>query len=624
MPLGLFRALLAAPLLWLSCAAADFAFTHPGLLHTQEDLARMRTAVAAREEPSFSSFEKLRVLRTSQLDYVQRGPFAEIGRNPTISHVEFDTDATAAYHCALMWCITGDRRFADRAMRLVDAWSTTLQLVSGADAVLMAGLGPFKLINAAELLRHTDSGWSAEDAAVTEDMFRRVFVTTLQNFAPFANGNWDTAAIKTLLAVAVFCNDRPLFERALRYYVAGSGNGRLTHYIVDDTGQCQESGRDMGHTQLGLAHLGDAAEIAWHQGLDLYAYADNRLLKGFEYTARYNLGETVPFRPILDRTGKYRHTEISAKGRGALRPVYEQIYHHYVHRAGLAAPWTQRAAEKLRPEGESRPSGDHTGFGTLLYTRSASPPLAQPPFASSAPAAPFVPLAPAAPAAVIAQPALTGIALTWIAPRGATNYTVSRGAEVIARDLTSPAFIDTAAQPGQLHTYTVSAKNLHGIGPASAAVTVSASLPEPWKSADIGEPALHGSAQHDGSILTLEAHGANLGELRDQFHFAYAPLPANGTLIARFTPPVSSQLGRFGLVFRAHLAPDAPSVALLIVPDTSRELERPGWKAQLVVRTAESAVRILGSVPLAAPLTAYGRLMQPCWLRLTRRSGAVS
>jgi len=136
-----------------------------------------------------------------------------------------------------MWCLTGDRAFAETARIIVNAWSARLQRVTGADAVLMAGLGPFKLVNAAELLRHTDTAWPAADIARTEEMLRRAIYPALQDFALFANGNWDTAAIKTLLAIGVFCNDREIYERALRYYVAGAGNGRLTHYIIADAGQ---------------------------------------------------------------------------------------------------------------------------------------------------------------------------------------------------------------------------------------------------------------------------------------------------------------------------------------------------------------------------------------------------
>ena len=87
--------------------------------------------------------------------------------------------------------------------------------------------------------------------------------------------------------------------------------------------------------------------------------------------ANYNLGEDVPFQETLDRTGKYHHTRISIVSRGELRAVYELLYNHYVKRARLDAPYTQKAAEKIRPEGPGLPSADHPGFGTLLFSRDA-------------------------------------------------------------------------------------------------------------------------------------------------------------------------------------------------------------------------------------------------------------
>jgi hypothetical protein len=95
---------------------------------------------------------------------------------------------------------------------------------------------------------------------------------------------------------------------------------------------------------------------------------DNRLLKGFEYTARYNLGHEVPFVSCTDTTGKYRAKAISAEGRGGLRPVYEMVWNHYQNRRGIQAPYTRQAAEKIRPEGAAH-GADHPGFGTLLFTR---------------------------------------------------------------------------------------------------------------------------------------------------------------------------------------------------------------------------------------------------------------
>ena len=44
---------------------------------------------------------------------------------------------------------------------------------AGKDAVLMAGLGPFKMVNAAEILRYTTSGWKESDIKQTEKHFKK-------------------------------------------------------------------------------------------------------------------------------------------------------------------------------------------------------------------------------------------------------------------------------------------------------------------------------------------------------------------------------------------------------------------------------------------------------------------
>jgi len=161
---------------------------HPGMLHSKDDLARMRAGMRARREPILSGFEALRQHPNSQSTYMPRGPVAMIGRNPTV-HVDlFDNDCNAAYQCALMWCITGDHAYAKTSIRILNGWAATLKEITGADAVLCASLGGFKLANAAELIRHTGTRWGEAEIQTTADLFRRVFLPILHNFAPFANG----------------------------------------------------------------------------------------------------------------------------------------------------------------------------------------------------------------------------------------------------------------------------------------------------------------------------------------------------------------------------------------------------------------------------------------------------
>lgn len=353
--------------------ASAKGFVHPGILHTAADLERMRKQVAVGAQPYLDGFKTLQSHSQSSSDYRVRGGFQETGRKPSRKSSEHESDANAAYQNAMMWAITGRQAHADKAIEILNAWSYKLKVISGRDRILAAGISGIKFAATAEILRHTEAGWAAPDIAQAESMLTNVYYPVLKDMADFANGNWALAALQTVMAIGVFTDDQAMFDRAVDWFYNGKDNARLTHYVINAAGQCQESGRDQQHTMLGLGYLSVVAEIAWNQGLDLYGAEDNRILAGFEYTASYNLGNDVPFEETTDTTGKYRHTIISSKGRGRFsgRPIFEMVYNHYKHRRGIACPFTEAVVNKTRPEGPGF-KGDHIGFGTILFAREAN------------------------------------------------------------------------------------------------------------------------------------------------------------------------------------------------------------------------------------------------------------
>lgn len=346
------------------------AFVHPGILHTEADLLRMKQRVVVGDEPWASGFVALTDHPQSASDYKVRGGFEETGRKPSVRSSEHESDANACYQNAMMWAITGDQAYADKAIEIINAWSGTLKEITGRDAILSAGISGVKFAAAAEVLRHTDSGWSQSDVLRAEKMFKDVYYPVCKDMADFANGNWALAALQTVMAIAVFTDDQQMFDRAVTWFHRGRDNARLTHYVINEDGQCQESGRDQQHTMLGLGYLSVVAEIGWNQGLDLYGAKDNRILAGFEYTASYNLGNEVSFEETTDTTGKYHHKSISEEGRGdfSRRPIFEMVYYHYKGRMGIECPFTEQVVNQMRPEGPGF-KGDHFGFGTVLFAR---------------------------------------------------------------------------------------------------------------------------------------------------------------------------------------------------------------------------------------------------------------
>ncbi len=348
--------------------AAPERFVHPGILHHRAELDFIKAKVQAGEEPWKSAWEALRKSAHAQLDWKVK-PRADVFRgsrnNPDIGASDFKADSVAAYTHAIAWMISGERSHADKAIEILDAWPPVFKTFDGGDARLAIGETAVHFLNAAELIRYSDAGWKEAEFEQFKSFIRDKLYVLMQPWVPSYNGNWDAAMIQSKLAMGIFLDDRAIFDEGVMQFASGESNGAIAHYI-DETGECQESGRDQAHAQMGLGFLACACEIAWKQGVDLYAMGDNRLLKGFEYTAKYNLGNQVPYHPYLSIDGHYNYETIAEKGRGRFSPIFEKVYHHYHDRRGLEMPFTRQVIDKIRPEPEIG-SNTHVPWGTLMF-----------------------------------------------------------------------------------------------------------------------------------------------------------------------------------------------------------------------------------------------------------------
>ena len=352
--------LLIALLAHASVRAADFV--HPGVAHSAGSIAFVKSNIAAGEAPWAGAYKKLKDARYADLDW-QPEPYAIVERGPSndpdVGSSEYTNDGRAAYHHALCWVLSGDDAHAKKAVEILDAWSGKLESIGHHDARLLIGMSGYNYVIAAELLRHTSDHWSEKGQAQFRSMLREVWYPVIVDFYPSANGNWNAAMLQVMIAMGVFLDDRAMFDRAKTYFLSGKGNGAIGNYFMPN-GQCQETGRDQAHTQMGLHFLANTCETAWIQGVDLYSALDNRLLKGFEYTAKYNLGHDVPYAPYRSFEGRYHYKEISDEARGRFQPIYERVYNHYHNRKGLDAPYTKQVALKLR-EDQPRDRRDRRG-----------------------------------------------------------------------------------------------------------------------------------------------------------------------------------------------------------------------------------------------------------------------
>jgi len=369
--------------------AAPATFTHPGMLHAYGELNRAKVRVAAGDDPWLSGWNRLTANSHSASTWTPN-PQATIIRGGTGENYGIlYNDIHAAYQNALRWNIAGTRANADTAVKILNAWSATLTTVTGnADRFLAAGIYGYQFANAAELMR----GYSGFDLDRFKTMMLNVFYPLNNQFLTGHNdacitnywANWDLCNMNSILAIGILCDDAAKYDQAVNYFKNGAGNGSIKHavpFVYDDQGlaQYQESGRDQGHTIMGMGQLGAFCETAWSQGDDLYGYDSNRFMKAAQYVAKYNLGQDVPFTTYTWGTGQncaqQSQTVISSASRGQVRPVWDILHYHYARRRGLSVPYITAMAESVRPEGGGGDYGstsggfDQLGFGTLMYAK---------------------------------------------------------------------------------------------------------------------------------------------------------------------------------------------------------------------------------------------------------------
>lgn len=256
---------IALALFCIQPIVAGRTFVHPGISYTQADIDRMRSLIAAKQEPYYSAFTALKNSSYSNPtgSVTQRGTQILEGKfNGTIG-----IDGRRAHDLALLYVLTGETKYADKAVQILNANSHYTNTSS-------RGTGPLDngkinlLIEAAELLRDYQ-GWAAADQQRFKDMLTYPYFTTKEdlykkyastdesqngitfywncyNFDSGRFGNQGMFAARALLAMGVYLDNDTIFDRAYQYL---SGNQWKHFENYDDVDY--KSGPGYGHQPFG-------------------------------------------------------------------------------------------------------------------------------------------------------------------------------------------------------------------------------------------------------------------------------------------------------------------------------------------------------------------------------------
>jgi hypothetical protein len=354
-------------------------FHHPGILVNRAQLDFIKTKVAAGAEPWKSAFEAAKASELGSLTYVPKpwktcecGPFSR----PDLGCKDEQRDSEAAYTQALLWYLFGNETYARNATNIMNAWSSTL--TGGhinANGPVQAAWCAEEFPRAAEIIRYTYPGWTAEDISKFKNMLSTQYVPSLVN-GSCENGNKELSMSDALINIGVFNDDRAIFDTGVKMWrgrtpayiylstdgptplkpanceMAIWGNKGLTTPFVD--GLLQESVRDSGHANLALASMVNAAETAYQQGLDLYGEQARRIMAALEFQAQFLPPNNAPPPPNLAFH---------------VHPTWEIAYNHYHNRMGNELPKMAAVLAKNRPTGVNHQMAwetlTHAGVGAV-------------------------------------------------------------------------------------------------------------------------------------------------------------------------------------------------------------------------------------------------------------------
>jgi hypothetical protein len=349
----------------------DSVFRHPGVLISKGQLDYVTSKIKNHEPPWRYVYDRAVNSRYATSSYTAT-PRRIVNCS---SHNAIDEgcsdemdDAIAAYTQSLLWYFTRDSSYAERAIDIMNAWSGTIHSHVGSNAPLQAGWVAEVWPRAGEIIRYTYSGWRADDIARFETMLREVYLPEVKK-GWWGGNNWDLTMIDATMAIAVFINDRLLFDQAVAMweesvpaYIYLERDGELPNRprigaFSDEGllrlwknpskllgGMTMETCRDQGHTAMGLAAIVNAAETALIQGIDLYALEADRLIQAAERHTEYLNGGEAPAVFLCD--GAYN------MGGHASLVTYEILYNHYANRLHVSM-------ENTRQWIQSKRSGNH-------------------------------------------------------------------------------------------------------------------------------------------------------------------------------------------------------------------------------------------------------------------------
>jgi autotransporter-associated beta strand protein len=266
--------------------SAQKTFVHPGIPFTQSDLDKLKINIT--QEPWLTGYNALINDYRSKLSYTKQGPFATVTRAPDLNNNAWKTDMVAIHNLTFMYVFTGDADYAAKATEILDAWAVTNTTWGGGENMLDIGDYVPYFVTAADILKSTYPGWTAANTTHVNNYFANVLYPASWVPNPLRDCNKGAIQIQIALGIAAFLDDETKWNQAIESYRMEAG-ATLRNSLP--SGQVGDTGRDDHWFGQAWALAWDA-EVAFKQGVDMFAEMNNRVLAIGELYNHYAIDPT--------------------------------------------------------------------------------------------------------------------------------------------------------------------------------------------------------------------------------------------------------------------------------------------------------------------------------------------
>ena len=110
---------------------------------------------------------------------------------------------------------------------------------------------------------------------------------------------------------------------------------------------------------------------------------------------------------------------------------------------------------------------------------------------------------------------------------------------------------------------------------AAAPAALAQSLPTPCNAADVGAPAVQGSASFGSGVFTVNGAGTDIGGRADQFYFVYRPLSGDGEIVARVDSLTrTDNMAKAGVMIREAMTADSAYAMMTVTASKGHRFQR--------------------------------------------------